>query len=171
MLWAGSCLPVVTNCQAKTVVMFSFFKKKPILDAAIQARVVAAIKEAESKTSGEIRVFVEAECKVQPLDRAKEVFARLQMEKTTARNAILVYVAMDDRKFALFGDVVIYEMAGGQLFWEKAAEQLKGHLKKNEIAEGLSNCIHELGTALASHFPYDPSIKKNELPDEIVFGK
>ncbi len=151
--------------------MFSLFKKKPILDADVQSRVVAAIKEAESKTSGEIRVFVEPHCKPDPLDRAKEIFVRLQMEKTTARNAILVYVAMTDKKFALFGDVVIYEKAGGQQFWEKAADELKGHLRKNEIADGLSNCVRELGIALGSHFPYDPSIKKNELPDEIVFGK
>lgn len=151
--------------------MFSLFKKKPILDAQVQSRVVAAIKEAESKTSGEIRVFVEPHCKTDPLERAKEIFVYLQMEKTTARNAILVYLAMNDQKFALFGDVVIYEKAGGQQFWQKAAEQLKGHLRKNEIADGLGNCIRELGTALASHFPYDPSIKKNELPDEIVFGK
>jgi len=32
-------------------------------------------------------------------------------------------------------------------------------------------CINELGRALAEHFPYDPAIHRNELPDEIVFGK
>ena len=151
--------------------MFSFFKKKPLLDKAIQARVVEAIRAAESKTTGEIRVFVEEECKIEPLDRAKEIFAKLQMERTSARNAILVYLAMGDRKFALFGDVVIYEKAGGAQFWEKAAHELQECLKKGAVADGLSNCIGELGSALAAHFPYDPAVKKNELPDEIVFGK
>lgn len=152
--------------------MFSLFGKKPLLNKQVQQTVAAAIKEAESKTTGEVRVYVEDVCKYpDPMDRAKEVFTQLKMEQTSARNAILIYLAMDDKKYALFGDVVIYEKAGGQAFWEKAAAQLKSHLKKNEVAEGLSNCIKELGSALAESFPYDPSVKKNELPDEIVFGK
>ncbi len=152
--------------------MFSLFRKKHMLDKESQHKIVASIKEAESKTSGEIRVFIEHHCQyMDPLHRAKEIFANLAMEKTQARNAIIVYVALTDRQFALFGDVAIYEKAGGAEFWKSAAEKLVGHLKKNNVAEGLSNCIHELGTALATHFPYDPAIKKNELPDEIVFGK
>jgi len=152
--------------------MLSFFRKKPILDAEAQQKIVAGIKEAESKTSGEIRVFIEHHCTfMDPLHRAQEIFAQLGMEKTEAHNAIIIYVAITDRQFALFGDTVIYEKAGGAEFWKAAAGKLTGHLKNNEITEGLYNCIHELGTALATHFPADPSIKKNELPDEIVFGK
>jgi uncharacterized membrane protein len=152
--------------------MISLFKKKPLLEPAAQQKIVAAIKDAESKTSGEIRIFMEAHCTfVNPLDRAKEIFTNLAMEKTHARNAVIVYVALTDRQFALFGDTAIYEKAGGAQFWQKAADKLTGHLKKNEVTEGLCNCIHELGKALASNFPHDPAIKKNELPDEIVFGK
>lgn len=152
--------------------MFSLFRKKHMLDKDAQHKIVACIKEAESKTSGEIRVFIEHHCQyMDAMQRAKEIFANLAMDKTHARNAIIVYVALTDRQFALFGDVAIYEKAGGPDFWKSAAEKLTGHLRKNNITEGLCNCIHELGTALATHFPYDPAIKKNELPDEIVFGK
>ena len=152
--------------------MFSLFRKKHMLDKDAQHRIVASIKEAESKTSGEIRVFMEHHCEyVDPLHRAQEIFANLGMEKTQARNAVIVYVALTDRQFALFGDTAIYEKAGGAAFWKQAAEKLTGHLRRNQVAEGISNCIHELGVALTTHFPYDPTIKKNELPDEIVFGK
>ncbi|MCD6011319.1 MAG: hypothetical protein K0Q79_1181 [Flavipsychrobacter sp.] len=152
--------------------MFSFSRKKSLLDQASQQRIVAAIKEAESKTSGELRVYMEPHCKyVDAIERAKEIFTNLGMEKTVERNAIIIYLALEDRQFALFGDKVIYEKAGGAAFWEKAAQKLSAHLKQNEITEGLCNCIAELGTALAINFPYDPSINKNELPDEIVFGK
>ena len=148
------------------------FSKRPMLNEDVQHKVVACIKEAESRTSGEVRVFIEHHCNyVDAMDRAKEIFTNLAMEKTQARNAVIVYIALKDRQFALFGDTAIYEKAGGASFWKKAAEKLTGHLKKNEIAEGLCNCINELGSALATHFPHDPSIKKNELPDEIVFGK
>ena len=152
--------------------MFSFFRKKDILDKDAQHKIVACIKEAESKTSGEIRVFIEHHCAyMDAMQRAQEIFANLEMAKTQSRNAIIVYVAISDRQFALFGDIAIYEKAGGAEFWKSAAAKLTGHLRKNNVTEGLCNCIHELGTALATHFPYDPAIKKNELPDEIVFGK
>jgi uncharacterized membrane protein len=152
--------------------MFSLFGKKHLLDKDSQHKIVACIKEAESKTSGEIRVFMEPHCRyMDALHRAQEIFANLGMEKTYARNAILVYVALKDRQFALIGDIKIHEKAGGEAFWKQAAAKLTGHLRRNEITEGLCNCIHELGTELATHFPYDPAIKKNELPDEIVFGK
>ncbi len=152
--------------------MFSWFGKRPMLDNDSQLKVVASIKEAESKTSGEVRVFMEHHCTyVDAMDRARELFFQLAMDKTDARNAIIVYVAYTDRQYALFGDKVIYEKAGGPEFWKSASDKLRGHLRKNEITEGLCNCIHELGNALAVHFPYDPAIKKNELPDEIVFGK
>ncbi len=152
--------------------MFSLFPKKQFLDKDAQAKVVERIKAAESNTSGEIRVFMEPHCKLfDPLDRAKEVFASLKMEATVARNAVIIYVAFQDRQFALFGDSAIYEKAGGAEFWQKAAQTLAGHMKNQEYTEGLCNCIDELATALANHFPPDPNIKKNELPDEIVFGK
>ena len=152
--------------------MFSLFRRRPILKKDAQHKVVECIKEAESKTSGEIRVFIEHRCEyMDAMHRAQEIFLNLGMDKTQARNAIIVYVAVTDRQFALFGDIAIYEKAGGEEFWKSAAAKLTGHLRKNNITEGLCNCIYELGTALATHFPYDPSIKKNELPDEIVFGK
>ncbi len=152
--------------------MFSFFGKSEILDRDSQQRIVACIKESESKTSGEVRVFVERHCQyMDAMDRAKEIFANLAMEKTQARNAVIIYVAVSDRQFALFGDVAIYEKAGGPEFWRSAAAKLAGRLRENNLTEGLCNCVTELGAALAAHFPFDPSIKKNELPDEIVFGK
>jgi len=148
------------------------FRKKAILDTDSQARVVAAIKEAESNTTGEVRVFIEHHCTyMDALDRAKEIFETLAMSKTERRNAVLVYIALTDQQFAIFGDIEIYHKAGGTGFWQRAADKLRGHLRNNEITQGLVNCIHELGIALAQHFPHDPTVPKNELPDEIVFGK
>lgn len=152
--------------------MFSLFRKKALLPDDAQAQIVACIRDAESKTSGELRIYMESRCKyVDPLERAKEIFTILGMEKTVERNAIIIYIAMDDRQFALFGDKVIYEKAGGASFWAGAAQTLSMHLAKGEVTAGLCNCIRQLGGQLADHFPYDPSINKNELPDEIVFGK
>jgi uncharacterized membrane protein len=148
------------------------FKNRPILNAVSQQKVVQCIKDAEAKTTGEIRVYVEHECKHgDAIDRAKEIFAELGMHKTEKRNAVIVYLAINSRKFAIFGDVEIYHKAGGAHFWQAAAQKMKTHLKDNDVTNALCTGVNELGLALATHFPYDPAVNKNELPDEIVFGK
>ena len=115
---------------------------------------------------------MESRCEyVDAMDRAKEVFVKLGMSNTERRNAVLVYMALEDHQYAIMGDKEIYEQAGGHLFWENAAAELKNYLKQGNIADGLTVCVNELGKALAQHFPYDPAIHRNELPDEIVFGK
>ncbi|MBS1781700.1 MAG: TPM domain-containing protein [Bacteroidetes bacterium] len=152
--------------------MFRFLKPRNLLDHTDQESVVAAIRAAEAGTTGELRVFIESHCSyIDAMERAKEIFASLNMAKTERRNAILLYLALKDKQFAIFGDQEIYAKAGGAQFWEKAAHQLKQNLRKGQITGGIVQCIHDLGDALATHFPYDPSVTRNELPDEIVFGK
>jgi uncharacterized membrane protein len=152
--------------------IFPFLKKKPLLTPEDQEQVVACIKEAESKTTCELRVFVESQCSyTDAIDKAWELFHKLGMSATERHNAVLVYLAIDDRQYAIVGDKEIYEKAGGPAFWEKASVELRNHLKQGQIGLGLANCVKELGNAMATHFPYDPRITKNELPDEIVFGK
>jgi uncharacterized membrane protein len=138
----------------------------------VQEAVVAAIRQAEARTTGEIRVFIEGHCAyVDALDRAIELFASLGMEQTEERNAVLVYLALKDKQFAIYGDEEIYKQAGGPHFWHRAAQVLQAALRHGDMAGGLVACINELGTALVNHFPYHSDVEKNELPDEIVFGK
>lgn len=152
--------------------MFSLFRKKELLDPDDQERIVAAIRSAEAGTTGELRVFIESRCAyMDAMDRAAELFLNLGMANTERRNAVIVYMALDDHQFAILGDEQIYIQAGGPLFWENAAAELKNYFREGKIAEGLVVCISELAKAMAQHFPYDPTITKNELPDEIVFGK
>lgn len=152
--------------------MFSIFKKKDLLDHDDQERIVAAIRSAESGTTCELRVYIESHCGyLDALDRAKELFLQLGMANTERRNAVIVYLALTDHQFAIFGDEEIYNLAGGPEFWSTAAAHLKEHLKQGQIADGLVACVKELADAMATHFPYDPAVHRNELPDEIVFGK
>jgi uncharacterized membrane protein len=149
-----------------------FDKTKLPLSHEEQERVVACIKKAEASTTGELRVYMESNCSyVDAMDRAKEIFEQLGMMNTERRNAVLVYMAYDDHQFAILGDEEIYKQAGGPTFWQEAAKKMQNHLRKGEMDLGLCVCIDTLGEALAKYFPYDPAITKNELPDEIVFGK
>lgn len=152
--------------------MSLFEKNKLPLSKEEQEQVVAAIQQAEKNTTGELRVFIEARCSyVDAMDRAKEVFLELGMANTERRNAVLVYMAYDDHQFAILGDEQIYIQAGGPEFWKNAAHIFQQHLREGQMAKGFVACINELGSALAKSFPYDPSVHRNELPDEIVFGK
>lgn len=133
-----------------------------------QRRVVDAIGVAEKNTSGEVRVHVEPTCKCcDPYERAVEVFNKLEMYKTEARNGVLVYIAYKSRKFAIIGDEGINAKVGAG-FWEKEKEILSGYLKAGKQADGLCEVIDMVGKRLAEFFPYQKD-DVNELSDEISY--
>jgi uncharacterized membrane protein len=145
--------------------------RKPLFDDAQQQQIVAAIKAAEQRTSGEIRVYVENRCRyVNPIHRAAEIFAGLNMEKTAARNGVLVYVALKDRQLALFGDEGINRKVGSA-FWNEQVRNILSHFNRADYAGGIARVVTEIGAALHEHFPYDKGTDQNELPDDIVFGR
>jgi uncharacterized membrane protein len=132
-------------------------------------RIVEAIREQEKRTSGEIRVFVEKRCRfVDPVDRAVELFNKLEMEKTIHRNGVLIYIAYKDRQLAIFGDEGIYKELGKDFWHQEVAKMLK-EFNAQHFADGIIDIIGDIGAALIQHFPYDRT-DKNELPDDIVFG-
>jgi uncharacterized membrane protein len=148
------------------------FKNKPaFFTQKEQDDILKAITEAEKKTSGEIRIYIESRCKyVEPLDRAGEIFYKLMMDKTAERNAVLVYLAVKDHQLAMFADEGIH-LKTGKEFWKKEVQLMLSHFNKQDYAAGLINVIKEIGDALHYHFPYLENVDKNELPDDIVFGK
>ncbi|HEX2845785.1 MAG TPA: TPM domain-containing protein [Chitinophagaceae bacterium] len=152
--------------------MFSLFrKKKPFFTEPERSRIVEAVRTAELQTSGEVRVFVESRCPyMDAIDRAGEIFFRLEMDETAEHNAVLVYVALKDRQLAVFGDQGIHEKVGAA-YWDKEVGLMIENFNKESYADGISQCVLEIGQALHQHFPYDKNTDKNELPDDIVFGK
>ena len=134
-------------------------------------RIVSAIREAERLTSGEIRVYIESRCRfVDPVDRAIELFYGLKMEKTEQRNAVIVYIAMKDRQLAVFGDEGIHQRVGSD-YWNRLVREMLVSFNSNNYGVGIAECVIQIGDALKSNFPYDSDTDRNELPDEIVFGR
>lgn len=152
--------------------IFSFLRKKrEFFSAEDKEQIVEAIRKAEKATSGEIRVYVESKNRfVDAIDRAAEVFFNLKMQKTEHRNAVLLYIAMDDQQLALFGDEGIYQHAGAE-YWNNAVAAMLAKFTKENISNGIEECIRTVGETLKEKFPYDAVTDKNELPDDIVFGK
>ncbi len=150
--------------------MSLFRKKKSIFTEAESQAVVAAIRDAEQKTSGEIRVFIERRCKyVDAIDRAKQLFDNLEMEKTEQRNGVLFYLASDDHQIAIYADEGIHKATGGE-YWKETLHHAIGKIKSENLVSGVCHSISEIGNALHKYFPYQKDTDKNELPDDIIFG-
>jgi uncharacterized membrane protein len=130
-------------------------------------RIISAIREAESKTSGEIRLFIQrGRLNGDPLNVARKKFQRLGMYKTRERNAVLIFVAPRAHKFAVIGDKAIHEKCGEE-FWQHVVDGMRVHFRNEKFSHALIEAIKEVGSVLAAHFPRK-SANANELPDEIV---
>ena len=151
--------------------LFPFFKKKQLFTEDENRRIVSAIRSCEQRTSGEMRVYIEAKNPyVSPMDRAVEVFAKLKMEQTDHQNGVLLYIAHKHHELALYGDSGIYEKTGAA-FWDAEVKKMIANFKENHLPEGIIQCVLHVGETLHKEFPYISTEDKNELPDDIVFGK
>lgn len=135
-----------------------------------EAALVAAIQQAEVTTSGEIRVHLEATCPTpEPLDRAAQVFAELNMHRTAQRNGVLFYLAWQTRQFAVVGDSGINSVVPDD-FWEVTKEAVLQHFRDQHYVEGLDQGVRLVGRQLQQFFPYDAATDRNELDDAISYG-
>lgn len=143
-------------------------KIEEFLSAEQEQEIVKAIRIAEKNTSGEIRVHIEKTTKLDIFDRAKEVFHMLKMDNTKEQNGVLIYVAVADRTFVIFGDEGINEVVESD-FWDTTRDAILTHFKKGDFTQGLVDGILKAGKALEAHFPWQHG-DTNELSDNISKG-
>jgi len=129
-----------------------------------------AIEEAEGRTSGEIRVSVSTFFWGNVRRTAERAFTRLGMNQTAQRNAILFFVVPSRRAFVVLGDEGIHAKVG-QEFWDAVAAAMSARFKAGDFTDGLVHGITEAGRQLAAHFPSQGPRDRNELPDEVEFGR
>jgi uncharacterized membrane protein len=138
------------------------------LSAADEQEIVEAILEAEKNTSGEIRVHIESHTRLDHYDRAKEVFHLLKMDNTKEENGVLLYVAVNDKKFSICGDKGIDKVVP-ENFWEATKEIIQSHFKEGNFKDGILQGVLKAGTELEKHFPWQHG-DRNELSNEISKG-
>ena len=141
-------------------------KPKEFISQLDEAKLVAAIADAESKTSGEIRVFLSHHKPADAVAAAQRAFDKLGMARTRHRNGVLIFVAPKARKFAVIGDAGVHQHCGDE-FWKALADEMSGHFRKAEFTTGIIHGIRKAGELLARHFPRQPD-DVNELPDDIA---
>lgn len=133
-------------------------------------RVEEALRAAEKRTSGEIRVSLAPLFWGNVPRAAEHAFQRLGMTATRERNGVLLFVVPARRKFAVLGDEGIHAKVG-QEFWERVARVLGEHFRAGDFTGGLVAGIHEIGEQLAAHFPHQGARDVNELPDQVDLGR
>jgi uncharacterized membrane protein len=132
-------------------------------------RVMDAVRAAEQRTSGEIRIHLEDHCEEDVLDHAVFIFEELGMQRTRRRNGVLVYVSVADHRLAVIGDAGI-NARGGDGFWNDVVALLVDHFKQGRNADGLCAAVQRAGDKLAEFFPPEAGGGTNELSDDISFG-
>jgi uncharacterized membrane protein len=133
-----------------------------------EQQVIAAIKKVEQQTSGEIRVHIEEDCEKDPLERAARIFHELGMDQTEQKNGVLIYVASEDHKAAVYAGEGIHKQVE-EGFWDDVLNTLITHFKKGEFEEGIETAVHKVGPKLEELFPYQRG-DANELSNEISYN-
>jgi uncharacterized membrane protein len=135
------------------------------LTAEEEQEIVEAIRVAELNTSGEIRIHIEKTSKGDATHRALELFHMLKMDNTKLQNAVLIYVAIEDQTFVIYGDKGINDVVD-KGFWDSTKDIIQTHFKNGNFKQGLIDGILKSGEQLKSHFPYTDD-DTNELTNEI----
>ncbi len=138
------------------------------LTANEEQEIVKAIVEAEKNTSGEIRVHIEPHSHTNHFKRAQEVFHYLKMDKTKEGNGVIIYIAVNDRKFVIYGDKGIDRVVP-ENFWDNTKNILENHFKKGNFKQGIIEAVLMAGKELQIHFPWHPN-NTNELSNEVSKG-
>jgi uncharacterized membrane protein len=134
-----------------------------------EAEIVAAIRLAEKNTSGEIRVHLEKQTSIAPIERAVEVLHELEMDATQLRNGVIIYVAVKSKQFAIYGDKGINDKVGDD-FWNCTKDIMLDHFINWRNKQALVDGIHNAGEQLKKYSPFE-SDDTDELSNEISKGE
>jgi len=115
-------------------------------------RIVAAIRDSELKTTGEIRVSISPKHTDDAVAAARKEFVRLGLNRSPERNSVLIFVAPRARQFAVIGDEAVHAKCGDE-FWRQLADAMSGYFRKSEFTPGILHGVQKAGELLATHFP------------------
>ncbi|TRZ43108.1 TPM domain-containing protein [Robertkochia solimangrovi] len=138
------------------------------LTAEDEEAIIAAIRKAELTTSGEIRVHIERTTTEDPYTHALEIFHFLKMDNTIDRNGVLIYIAVDLKKFVICGDKGIDAVVPDN-FWDVTRDKMQEQFRHGKFRDGIIAGILSAGDQLQHYFPWDKN-DINELPDDISKG-
>lgn len=141
--------------------MAKFFKPEE------EAIIKNHIHQAEERSSGEIRVYVEPKCKIELHQRAMDIFIKHKIYRTRQKNGVLIYIAYESHGIYILGDEGIH-LKAGQRLWDHALMTMQSLFAKQQYLDGLTAAIDIVGNELRKFFP--PTQQENEIPDDVIYG-
>jgi len=144
--------------------------RRQLLRAIDTQRIEETIQSAERQTSGEICVSVSPLFWGNVEKAAQKAFSRLGMARTRHRNGVLFFVVPSRRRFVVLGDEGIHAKVGQQ-FWHAVVDAVSERFHSGDFTGGLMKGIEVVGEQLATHFPFDATTDRNELGNQVDFGK
>ena len=120
------------------------------------ASIVAAIRDAELKTTGQIRVRISPKHIDDPVPAAQAEFLRQGLQNSPEQNAVLIFVAPRAHKFAIFGGEAVHAQCG-DAFWRELVEAMAAYFRRSEFTPGIIHGVQKAGELLAQHFPRPPA--------------
>jgi len=117
-----------------------------------EPHIVEAIRRAEERSRGEIRLHVTGKAVDDVMKDAAKAFEALGMTATTERNGILIFVAPASHRFAVLGDSGITAVVGTTPL-DQMASLMSELFREGRFTEGLVLAIERAGDLLAKHFP------------------
>ncbi len=128
--------------------------------------VEAAIRVAEERTSGEIRVFISRQSPSNPEREARRQFGILEMTRTPLRNGVLLYFAPANRAFAVADDESLAFRIGTALT-ETVRAAMEPAWTEGRFHEAVLAAVDAAGVELSRHFPRS-RIDRDDLPNHVL---
>lgn len=139
---------------------------RALIRADEDAQLVEAIRRAEQGTRGEVRVHLERRCpRTEPMERARELFARLGMHDTADATGVLLYVSLRPRAACVYAGEGVHGAAEPG-FWDDVVERVARGFAEGRAAAGLVGAIDAIGELLRRAAPGEDRAG-DELPDEV----
>jgi len=137
----------------------------PFYSSDFSTSVEAAIENAELNTSCEFKVHLEDYCNEDVFDRAAYVFSELGLHKTAARNAVLIFIVVQNRKVVILADGGITSVIDNTHIQEEVLALTKAFRDGNFIA-GVEQSLVRMSAALSKSFPRQAN-DVNEISNSI----
>jgi uncharacterized membrane protein len=142
-------------------------KPGELFGKAESARLVQAIAAAERGNRGEVRVHIEARCNERdPVERARQLFGMLGMPGTRDDTGVLLYLAVQNRKTAVFAGSGIHGAATAG-FWQEVVDEVAAGFTRGDALGGLEAALEAIGDLLRTHAAGDDRAG-DELPNQVT---
>ena len=134
-------------------------------------RIETTIRESEKSHAGELRFAVEAGLHLVPLlrgvtprQRARQVFAQLDVWDTGENSGVLIYLQLVDRRIEIIADRGVSAKVE-QATWDAICRRMEAALRDGRFEQGVLEGIREITALLVRYFPARGA-NPDELPDK-----